>query len=165
MLRGHIRTHLGLVVMIHLLDASLLMRIHLGGSPPCRCDVSISIYSPPGLLLVELFACRGTSRSPAADRPRPHRHSAPGQLEWATAVRVTGRHGAASGGTPGPPDAWSLGPGRRQVTPPRLLMVVNSAAVWGHARGSVLSGPLRVLRGYYGVSGTSNLNRPSHGVT
>ena len=55
----------------------------------------------------------------------------------------------------------SLRPGRRQVTPPRLLMVtvpvVNSAAVWGHARGSVLSGPLRVLRGY-GVSGTSNLN-------
>jgi hypothetical protein len=26
----------------------------------------------------------------------------------------------------------SLRPGRRQVTPPRLLMVVNSAAVWGH---------------------------------
>ena len=27
-------------------------------TPRCRCDVSISIYSPPGLLLVELFGER-----------------------------------------------------------------------------------------------------------
>ncbi len=46
-------------------------------TPPCRCDVSISIYSPPGLLLVESFRERHKAAGRVPRQPqRPKAASA-----------------------------------------------------------------------------------------
>ena len=49
-------------------------------TPRCRCDVSISIYSPPGLLLVESFRERHKAVGRVPRQPQPERPKAAAAL-------------------------------------------------------------------------------------